>query len=63
MCGEISNGLLLFEFKGTAIEGQKFNGFWSSYRGVRTGDLVNEIRNRYERVSPSGEYSLVGLLR
>jgi len=54
VCGENSNGLLLIEFEGVAVEDGIFDEFLNLAEEVGLGDLITEIQEGYEDESPSG---------
>jgi len=54
VCGEISHGLLLFEFEGRAIDDGTVDDFLELAEEAGLGDLIEDIRNGCEDESPSG---------
>lgn len=54
VCGEVSGGLLLFEFEGRAVSEGTFDRFLELAEEIGLRDLIEEIRHGYEDESPSG---------
>ncbi len=54
VCGEISGGLLLFEFEGRALRDGTFDRFIELAVESGLGELVDSIRGGYEEETPSG---------
>ncbi len=54
VCGEISDGLMLFEFEGRAVKDGTFDDFLDLAKESGLGGLVERIRQGYEEESPSG---------
>ena len=54
ICGDVSGGLLLFEFEGRAIDDGTFQDFLDFAEEQGLEDLIERIRDGYEDRSPSG---------
>ncbi|MGP0029618.1 MAG: AAA family ATPase [Acidimicrobiales bacterium] len=54
VCGEISGGLLLFEFEGLAVKNGTFDDFLDLAEEEGFVELIADIREGYEDNSPSG---------